>query len=106
MKGRLQGQFGEVGVPGGAGALRAIEDFSVGGELENGDVGKAVGAEAFGDEFSGLVETFRTALTVEASDAFEVALGGFAGEFVGEGGDVLFGEERRFLRADDVWRDE
>ena len=41
----------------------------------------------------------RAALAMEAGDAFEIAFGDFAGEFVGEGGDVFFGEEGRLLRG-------
>src|ERR1700733_15426240 len=36
---------------------------------------------------------------MEASDAFEIALGDLAGEFLGEGGNVVFGEQRRLLRG-------
>src|ERR1700733_9854040 len=36
---------------------------------------------------------------MEASDAFEIALGELAGEFLGEGGNVFFGEQRRLLRG-------
>src|SRR5579862_5783126 len=104
-------EFGEFGVPGRTGALRAVIDFSVGGKLEDLHVGEAVGAGAFGDDFGGRVESLRTALAMEAGDAFEVALGDFAGEFVGEGGDGLFGEERGFLggggesRAEETYDD-
>src|SRR5580704_9865325 len=86
-------EFGEFGVPGRTGALRAVIDFSVGGKLEDLHVGEAVGAGTFGDDFGGGVEALRAALTMEAGDAFQITLGDFAGEFLGEGGDVFFGEE-------------
>src|SRR4029077_13872718 len=55
-------------------------------------------AGTFGDQFGGGVESLRAALAVEAGDAFEIALGGFAGEFLGERGDVFFRKECTFLR--------
>src|SRR5580704_18383066 len=88
-------EFGEFGVPGRTGALRAVIDFSVGGKLEDLHVGEAVGAGAFGDDFGGGVESLRAALAMEAGDAFEIAFGDFAGEFLSERGDVAFAEEGR-----------
>jgi len=34
---------------------------------------------------------------VEASEAFEIALGGFAAQFTSERGDIFFGKQRRLL---------
>ena len=91
-------KLGQLGVPGWTGALRAVENLAVGGKLENGHVGKSIRAEAFGDKFGCLVKALRTALAMEAGDAFEIALGGFAAQFVSERRDVLFRKQMGFLR--------
>ena len=91
-------KFGEFGVPGRTRALRAVVNFSVGGKLQDRDVAQAVSAGALGDEFSGGVKSLRAALPMKARDAFEVALGGFAGEFLRQRGNILFRKQRRLLR--------
>jgi len=65
--------------------------------LQDGDIAEAVGAGSLGDQFGGGVKSLRAALAVKARDTFEVALGGFTGEFLGKCGHVFFREERRFL---------
>ena len=57
--------------------------------------GEAVGARAFDDDLGGGAEYLRAALAMEAGDAFEIAFGDFAGEFLSERGDVAFAEEGR-----------
>jgi len=66
--------------------------------LQNCNIAQAVSAGALGDQLRRRVKSLRAALAVKARDTFEVALGGFTGEFLGKCGGVFFREERRFLR--------
>src|SRR5580692_8504982 len=91
-------KFGEFSVPRRTRALRAVVDFSVGGKLQDRDIAQAVSAGALGDQFTGRVKSLRAALPVKARNAFEVALGGFAGEFLRQRGNILFRKQRRLLR--------
>jgi hypothetical protein len=75
-------QFADFGIPSGTGALRAVENFAVGRELQDGYVAEAVGTGTFGDEFGSGVRELGAALLVMASGAFEIAFGGFAAGFI------------------------
>ena len=48
------------------------------------------------------MESLRAALAMEARDAFEIAFGDFAGEFLGERGDVFSGRSGGFCAADGI----
>src|SRR5580704_15944620 len=91
-------KFGEFSVPGWTRALGAVVDYPVGGKLQDRDIAQAVSAGALGDQFSGRVKSLRATLAVKARDAFEVALGGFAGEFLCQRSYILFRKQRRLLR--------
>jgi hypothetical protein len=54
-------QFGEAGVPAGAGPLRAVEDLPVGGERNHLDAGQALLPQPVADQLGGAPIAFRAA---------------------------------------------
>src|SRR4029079_14559096 len=80
-------QVALVGIPAHARALRTVENFSVGGKVQDLDVGKSVSPGALGHQFARGMKTTRATLAVKLDDALEIAPGGFAIHFVGERGD-------------------
>ncbi len=92
-------ELGDVGVPGLARALGAIENLAVGGKFEDLHIAQAIGPCPLRDQFGRRMKSTRSALAMIAHDAFEIALRGFTGEFLCQHGDIFFRKQRRLLRG-------
>jgi len=87
----------EVGVPGAARALGAVEGLAVGGDADDLDIAQAAAAQLAGDEFRRGGEAARAAHAVLTGEELEVALGRLAGELLNESASARLRQQGRGL---------
>ena len=92
-------ELGEVGVPGPARALRAVEGLAVGGNVQDLRVGQPEAAQLRRDQLGGREVAARAAHAVLPREPLEVALRGLAGELLGERDGARVRQQRRRFGA-------
>jgi hypothetical protein len=92
------GEVALAGVPGLTGTLRSIQDLSIGWKLQYLHLAEAVGPRPLRHQLSRGMKSLRAPLAMKSRQAFQVSLGGFAADLVGERCHDGLGEQGRRLR--------
>ncbi len=97
-------KLGEIGVPGEARLLRAVERLAIRGKFKDFGLAEAVRFSAFEHEFGGGAKAARSAHAMLARDAFEIAFGCFAGKLLIERSHDGARKQRGLLRVRGIGR--
>ncbi len=93
-------ELGKLSIPGGSGALGAVEDLTVGRELQDLDVLKTVLLGSLANRLGGGAVAFRAAHPVMESQLLDRVAGVLSRKLLGQGPDHRLGQKRwRLARA-------